>query len=134
MCSLFLSPPYAHARSFPRMAVALLPVPFITMAREFAKAFYNSKEWQATRDLYIKSVDGLCENCLKKNIYRPGKVVHHIVHLSPANINNPDITLNPKNFMLVCQDCHAELHADGPELRYCFDEDGNVLPVKEDER
>ena len=28
MCSLFLSPPYAHARSFPRMAAALLPVLF----------------------------------------------------------------------------------------------------------
>ena len=103
------------------------------MARDFAKAFYSSKEWLATRDLYIKSVDGLCENCLKKNIYRPGKIVHHIIHLTPANINNPDITLNPKNLKLVCQDCHAEEHATGPQLRYCFDDDGNVMTKKEDE-
>ena len=26
------------------------------MAREFAKSFYNSKEWQATRELFIKSI------------------------------------------------------------------------------
>lgn len=101
------------------------------MAREFAKSFYSSKEWQSTRDLYIKSVGGLCENCLAKGIYKPGKVVHHIVHLSAGNIDNPEITLNPKNLRLVCQDCHAEEHAEGPALRYCFDADGNVMPKEE---
>ena len=98
------------------------------MARKFAKTFYNSKEWQSTRDLYIKSVGGLCEDCLAKGIYKPGKVVHHIVHLSEGNIDNPEIALNPKNLRLVCQDCHAEEHAAGPAQRYCFDADGNVMP------
>ena len=97
------------------------------MAREFAKSFYNSKEWQATRELFIKSKDGLCEDCLAKGIYRPGKVVHHVIHLTPGNIENPEIALNPKNLKLVCQDCHAEEHATGPALRYSIDKDGNVI-------
>lgn len=98
------------------------------MAKEYAKAFYHSEQWQRCRALYIKSVDGLCEDCLSKGIYKPGKVVHHIIHITPQNIDNPAITLNPANLRLVCQDCHADEHAKrGSDLRYRFDANGNLI-------
>lgn len=97
------------------------------MAKEYAKAFYKSRQWESCRDLYIRSRDGLCEDCLDKGIYKPGKVVHHIISLTPENINNPAITLSFDNLRLVCQDCHAAEHAKGPMRRYSFDAAGNII-------
>ena len=97
------------------------------MAKEYAKAFYKSRQWESCRDLYIRSRDGLCEDCLAKGIYKPRKVVHHIVSLTPENINNPAITLSFDNLRLVCQDCHAAQHAKGPTRRYSFDAAGNII-------
>lgn len=97
------------------------------MARDFAVDFYRSKAWKRTRELYADSVNGLCEDCLAKGIYTPGKVVHHIKHLTPANINDERVTLSFDNLRLVCQDCHAEEHKNAVKLRYRFDEQGNVI-------
>lgn len=81
-----------------------------SMAREFAKAFYSSMAWQRARADYInkrKAIDGgMCELCQDA----PGTEVHHKVFLRPENIDDPDITLNPENFMLVCYDCHQREH------------------------
>lgn len=96
------------------------------MARDFAQAFYNSDAWDATRKAYRKSVGGLCERCLKEGRYTPGVIVHHKVHLNPANINNPEITLAWSNLMLLCTDCHAKIHAGKTERRYQVDELGRV--------
>ena len=95
------------------------------MARDFAKGFYSSRAWNDTRISYAKSVGGLCEKCLKEGRYTPGTVVHHKVHLTPENINDPEISLSWNNLMLVCQDCHAKIHA-GKERRYTVDELGRV--------
>lgn len=100
------------------------------MAKDYAKAFYQSREWEVCRDRYIKSVDGLCEDCLAKGIYRPGKVVHHKEHITPKNITNPEITLSFSNLKLVCQDCHAMEHK--KEKRYYFDKNGNCIPTGND--
>ena len=100
------------------------------MARDFAKAFYKSTAWKDCRASYIKSVGGLCEDCLAKGIYTPAKVVHHIVNISPGNINDPSITLSWMNLKAVCQDCHAREHSDVDSKyggRYTFDENGNVV-------
>ena len=94
------------------------------MAREFAKPFYHSPEWKHCQSEYIKQAHGLCEKCLEKGIITPGVIVHHKIHLTPANICIPEIALNPCNLMLVCRDCHAKLHK--PERRYKVDELGRV--------
>ena len=96
------------------------------MARDFAQAFYNSDAWDATRKAYRKSVGGLCELCLKEGRYTPGKVVHHKTHLNQDNINDPEITLAWGNLMLLCQDCHAKIHAGKTGRRYRVDELGRV--------
>lgn len=76
------------------------------MAREFAKAFYNSKLWKKARAAYIaqrKAIDGgMCESCHQQ----PGYIVHHKVELTPENINDPDIALNLENFKYDCHVCH----------------------------
>ena len=63
------------------------------MAKEFAKAFYNSKRWKDCRRAYIAkriAIDGgMCETCHEV----PGYIVHHKIELTPDNINDPDIAL-----------------------------------------
>ena len=80
------------------------------MAKAFAKKFYSSKAWQACRNEYARDRHYLCENCLRKGIYRAGEIVHHKIELDPININNPEITLNFNNLELLCRDCHAAMH------------------------
>lgn len=97
------------------------------MAKEFSESFYKSKTWQKCRAAYIKSVGGLCEDCLAKGIYRPGKVVHHKKIITKENIQDPTITLNWDNLRYVCQDCHAYEHSTKANRRYLVDEKGNVV-------
>ena len=80
------------------------------MAREFARKFYSSKRWQDCRNEYAKSVHYLCENCLRKGIYKPGVIVHHVEELTPANIDNPEIATGFSNLEMLCRECHREKH------------------------
>src|SRR5574344_1679624 len=76
------------------------------MAQPFAMAFYKSKEWQAVRVTVIANAYGICQRCKKK----PGKIVHHIIHLTPRNIGNKDIALGLDNLKLLCKECHEAEH------------------------
>ena len=75
------------------------------MAREFAKTFYRSKEWRQCRSYILKRDNYLCAHC-----GNPAEEVHHIIHLSPKNIMDPSITLNPDNLTSLCKDCHFAEH------------------------
>lgn len=92
--------------------------------------FYSSGAWKKCRESYRKSVGGLCENCLKKGIYTPGEIVHHnIEHVTPDNVDNPEVTLSFDNLELLCRDCHAKEHDEmyGHDARrYIVDAHGNV--------
>lgn len=90
--------------------------------------FYKTKLWQDCRRSYIKKVGGLCERCLAKGIIRHGDTVHHIVYLTPANMTDPEITLNHDNLQLLCRDCHAEIHHK-KQKRYRVTEDGKIIPT-----
>ena len=80
------------------------------MAKEFAQSFYNSTAWKRCREVYKRERAYLCENCLRKGIYKAGEIVHHKIEIDPININNPEITLNFDNLELLCRDCHAAMH------------------------
>ena len=95
--------------------------------REFAEKFYKSKAWQRTRDLYASSVHGLCEDCLAKGELTPGQIVHHLVELTPENINDPSITLAFSNLRLVCRDHHKSYHPRGRPRRYETDKTGRIV-------
>lgn len=103
------------------------------MSREFARAFYHSKAWKTTRDAYMRAGRGLCEPCLAAGKYVQAEIVHHKVHLTPENVDDPEITLNENNLERVCRDCHARAHPEvygldeEQPLRVGFDENGNVV-------
>lgn len=99
------------------------------MAKEFSRPFYNSPEWAACRQAYIKQrikIDGgLCEECHS----RIGYIVHHKTILDESNIDDVNVTLNHDNLEYVCKYCHDrfEKHfvkGSGAAIRYVFDEFG----------
>ena len=94
--------------------------------REFARSFYSSITWQNCRATYLKSVGHICERCFSFGIFTPATVVHHVIHLSPENINDPNVTLNFDNLRALCVDCHAAVHRPEAERRYTVDELGHV--------
>ena len=99
------------------------------MAQDWAKKFYNSKKWKKCRASFILSKNGLCERCLSNDKYVPGEEVHHIIYLTPENINNPDITLSFENLELLCASCHSKEHNEkySPLMEgYGFDREGNL--------
>lgn len=106
------------------------------MAQDWAKKFYASPAWLRNRKAYMGRVidspwgmipPGLCERCYSNGIMRPAKVVHHKVHLTPQNINDPHVTLSFDNFQRLCQDCHAAVHTGYEPPRYTFDENGDIV-------
>ena len=94
--------------------------------KEYAESFYKSKTWQDCRNAYARSRRHLCERCLSHGIYKTGEIVHHKTHITPANINDPTITLNFDNLELLCRDCHAQEHRRRSQ-RVKIDELGRVL-------
>lgn len=80
------------------------------MAKAFARKFYSSKAWQECRNEYMKRAHYLCENCLRKGIYKPAEIVHHIIEIDPVTIERPEIALNFDNLEAVCRECHNEYH------------------------
>ena len=106
------------------------------MAKEWAKAFYNSKNWIKCRDAYIAdriSTDGgVCEECRQQQ----GYIVHHEITLTPDNINNPNISLSHQHMKYVCKDCHDKYEGHGvghkkAEPLCIFDENGQPISLRE---
>lgn len=103
------------------------------MAKDYAKAFYNSKQWLDCRASYISSVHGLCEHCLEAGKITPGYIVDHIIEITPSNIDNPEVTLSHDNLQFLCLACHntktfgtdTEVVASG----LMFDIEGNLVEV-----
>ncbi len=57
-----------------------------------------------------------------------GKIVHHRIHLTESNINDPAITLAFNNLELLCHDCHNKEHFKNESgARYTFDANGEII-------
>ena len=97
---------------------------------EILLPFYSSGAWKHTREAFRKSKQGLCEICLKKGLLVPGEIVHHVKHVTVDNVDDPNITLNWDNLMLLCRDCHADIHRKY-KPRYVFDDDGRVIIIED---
>ena len=93
--------------------------------QKYAERFYKSQGWQQCRDGYLRSVGGLCENCMKSGIYTPAVIVHHKIHINQQNINDPTVTYNWNNLQALCRDCHAATHTKKTK-RFSVDARGNV--------
>lgn len=101
----------------------------LNLMQEWAEAFYKSKAWRDCSTAYKNKVGGLCERCLAQGLYTPAEIVHHKVHITRENINDPRITLSWSNLKAVCRKCHAAEHAAHPK-RYTVDRDGRVTAVE----
>lgn len=88
--------------------------------------FYKSAAWRHCKNGYAKSKSYLCEECMKNGVYRTARIVHHKIFLDESNYNDPQVSLNWDNLMLLCQSHHESIH-NGDPRRYCFDENGDVL-------
>jgi 5-methylcytosine-specific restriction endonuclease McrA len=108
------------------------------MSRKFSRLFYNSKEWKAVRQYVLMRDRFLCQKC-----GAPAEEVHHIIHLTPENIWDPKIALNPENLVSLCRDDHFAEHVHDKEAGkrrkyglsegdcadgFHFDENGQVVP------
>lgn len=105
------------------------------MARDFAKAFYNSQRWRTCAKAYAASKLYICERCHNKFARHDGKrqrwIVHHKIPLTPDNINDPRIAYGWDNLQFLCIECHNQLHSKHHAGRRCqFDADGNLLYFK----
>ena len=96
------------------------------MARAFAKAFYNSREWIKLARAYREKHFYICERCGAAD----AREVHYKIHLTPENIDNPAITLNEKNLELLCHECHYEEHHKESGRQYVYDEQGRIVDVR----
>ena len=72
------------------------------MARDFAKQFYRGKTWRQARALALRRDMYTCQDCGGR-----AREVHHIVELSPDNIDDPAIALGADNLMSLCTACHS---------------------------
>lgn len=95
------------------------------MAKEWAKNFYQSNNWINTRNYIMSKYFYICQKCKE----RPAEIVHHIIWLTPSNINNSDITLNENNLMPVCRECHAIIHEGSPSTNedVMFNSEGELV-------
>ena len=75
------------------------------MAREVSKAFYHSKQWQQVREYVLMRDSYLCRIC-----GQPAEEVHHKIHLTPENLYDPRVNLNPDNLISLCRECHFKEH------------------------
>ena len=93
------------------------------MAKAWASAFYHSPQWQAVRRIVLHRDHYTCCDCGER-----ANEVHHIVELTPDNINDPNIALNPDNLMSLCGRCHKRrTHSEGDAGDgYAFGADGQV--------
>jgi hypothetical protein len=72
--------------------------------------FYRSKEWQAFRVAIIAERGMVCQHCGKLIAGIGELTLHHIIELTPENIHDADVALNPDNVLVIHHDCHDQIH------------------------
>lgn len=73
--------------------------------------FYSSTEWKKMRRDVVLRDKNVCQKCGKIIFSKPN--VHHVINLTPKNIDDPNISLNPDNLITICEDCHNKEHGKG---------------------
>lgn len=89
------------------------------------RAKYNCSRWKKVRNMKILKVNGLCERCLKKRIYKEGVIVHHKIEITEDNYMDDNLMYGLDNLEFLCMECHSFRHQKHKD--YIFDEEGNVL-------
>lgn len=82
------------------------------------ESFYSSTVWKKLRQGIIRertARDGglICGYCHQPIVAPYDAICHHITPLTEANVNDPDVSLNPENIMVVHHSCHSRIHEKG---------------------
>lgn len=78
--------------------------------QKFTNNFYGRIAWKEIRNATMKRDAWLCQDCLQRGMYTPADEVHHIIPITPENINDESITLNMDNLICLCKECHHKRH------------------------
>lgn len=92
------------------------------------REFYRSRQWQRLSRAFLLSRNYICERC-----GAPAEIAHHRRYLTPANVDDPDIALNPANLEALCLNCHnAEHFSAGGAIAQglAFDDNGDLMPTQ----
>ena len=90
-------------------------------------AFYHSAAWRKLSRAFLLSKYYICERCGK-----PAEIAHHKRYITPVNIHNPEITLNPDNLEALCMACHNAEHfgtGGATAAGLTFNENGDIVPT-----
>ncbi len=74
------------------------------------QTFYASEKWQIFRMLIINQRGLRCEYCEQLVTKSSELTLHHIKELTPENVHDVTISLNPDNIMVVHHECHNKIH------------------------
>ena len=73
-------------------------------------AFYGSEAWQTFRMIVINERGLRCEYCNNMVSKSSELTLHHIIELTPENVHDVTISLNPNNILVVHHECHNKIH------------------------
>ena len=73
-------------------------------------SFYHSKQWKAFRRTILAERKPVCWYCNQAFKSDDCIVVHHKEELTPLNVNDYSVSLNPDNVELVHDTCHNKIH------------------------
>ncbi|WP_200411385.1 HNH endonuclease [Virgibacillus salexigens] len=74
------------------------------------KSFYATDEWIQLRLHLINERGNRCTHCGEIIAKSKDIIGHHIKELTPENVHDHTISLNPDNIELICFDCHNKEH------------------------
>jgi hypothetical protein len=88
------------------------------------KTFLASETWQKFRLLIVSQRGLICEHCGNLVTRAKELTLHHIIELTPENVHDVLISLNPGNVLVVHHDCHNKIHK-----RFGYHPEHNVFVV-----
>lgn len=74
------------------------------------KSFYASIAWQKFRAVIIAERGNTCQHCGDPILADIDIHIHHIKELTPENVHDVTVSLNPDNVLVVHHDCHDRIH------------------------
>lgn len=75
------------------------------------KSFLASQAWQRFRLATIAERGSLCQHCGQRVAQSSHLTLHHTIELTPENVHDAQVALNPANVLVVHRECHNALHA-----------------------
>lgn len=77
---------------------------------QWLRSFYRSKEWTNFRMVLIQQRGPVCNRCKRIVADSLRLIGHHTIELTPENVLDFNISLNPDLVELICLDCHNAEH------------------------